>query len=222
MKGPEDRVDRFVDDIVNDRRPRRFNPTADEAEAMRGALELRGAKAGAGVPDPTFVRRLEGKVLAEARQGRLRVPRFSRRALLERASLAAAAVLVGGAIDHQLVTSTAPAASSADLVPDGGDWRPVAALSELPQGEAKRFSTGSVEGVVVNDGGTIRALSATCTHLGCILRPNPTERRLDCPCHRTSFSWSGKAVFHQLPAAPANLPSIHSRVRDGQIEVYVV
>jgi cytochrome b6-f complex iron-sulfur subunit len=75
---------------------------------------------------------------------------------------------------------------------------------------------------VVNDGGSIRALSATCTHMGCILRPNPAARRLDCPCHRTYFSWSGKVVFHQLKVAPANLPSLPSRVRDGQIEVYVV
>lgn len=221
MNGPEDRVDRFVDDILKDRRPRRFSATADEAEAIRGALEVRAAKAGAAVPDPEFVRRLEGKVLAEAGRSRLRAL-LSRRALLGTAGTAAAAMLVGGAVEHQLAASSAPPAGSPTLAPEGGDWRQVAAVSELPQGEARRFSTGSVEGVVVNEGGTIRALSATCTHMGCILRPNTAARRLDCPCHRTTFSWSGKVVFHQLKVAPANLPSIPFRVRDGQIEVYVV
>ena len=221
MNGPENRVDRFVDDILKDRRPRRFSPTEDEAEAIRGALEVSGAKAGTPVPDPDFVRRLEGKVLAQAGRGRLRTL-LSRRALLGTAGTAAAAMLVGGAVEHQLAASSASPASSPTLAPEGGDWRQVAAVSELPQGEARRFSTGSVEGVVVNDGGSIRALSATCTHMGCILRPNPGAHRLDCPCHRTSFSWSGKVVFHQLKVAPASLPSIPSRVRDGQIEVYVV
>jgi cytochrome b6-f complex iron-sulfur subunit len=222
MNGPEDRVDRFVEDILDGRRPRRFRPTDDEAEAIRGALEVRGAKVGAAVPDPDFVRRLEGKVLAEAGRGRFRAL-LSRRALLGTVGTAAAAMLVGGAVEHQLAASSAaPAEGSPTLAPEGGDWQQVAAVSELPQGEARRFSTDSVEGVVVNDGGSIRALSATCTHMGCILRPNPGAHRLDCPCHRTSFSWSGKVVFHQLKVAPASLPSIPSRVRDGQIEVYVV
>ncbi len=221
MRGPEDRVDRFVNAILRNRRPPRFKATEEEAAAMRGALQIGAAHLSAGLPDPEFVRRLECMVLAES--GELAPPaaRVTRRALLTGTGTAAAGVLAGATIDHALGAAGAPAGSG-DLVPDGGDWRQVVAVSALPNGEAKRFSTGPIEGIVVNDGGAIRALSATCTHQGCLLRPDPKRRRLDCPCHRAAFSWSGKLLSSQLTVAPADLPVIHSRIQDGQVEVYVV
>jgi cytochrome b6-f complex iron-sulfur subunit len=130
-------------------------------------------------------------------------------------------MVVGAAIDHQL-SAPQPSSGSGELVPNGADWRPVAALSELPPGTSRRFSSGSVEVVIVNDGGAIRALSAICTHLGCVLKADEARSRLDCPCHRTTFSWSGQVISHSLSSAPPSLPAIRSRVRDGQIEVYVV
>jgi nitrite reductase/ring-hydroxylating ferredoxin subunit len=221
MKGPQDRVGRFVDDLLRNRRPRRFEASDEEAEAIRGALEVRSAKVGTDLPDPEFVRKLERKVLAEAGEGAPTIAHLTRRALLRTAGTAAAAMVVGAGIEYKL-TSTQTGPISEELVPNGADWRPVAALSELPPGTARRFSSGSVEVVVVNDGGVIRALSAICTHLGCVLKPDPAQPRLDCPCHRTAFSWSGKVINHSLPSAPASLPLIRSRVREGQIEIYVV
>jgi len=108
------------------------------------------------------------------------------------------------------------------LTPDGGQWRPVAAVTQLPEGHAILVSTGSVDAVVVNDGGQISAVSGICTHLGCRLQPDDADRRLSCPCHQTAFSWSGKVLFYRLKGAPPDLPSIESRVRDGQIELFVV
>jgi cytochrome b6-f complex iron-sulfur subunit len=221
MRGPENRVHRFVDDILRGERPRRFKATKEEAEAIRGALKLGAADVSAGLPDPDFVRRLEHRILAEAGEAPAPSARVTRRALMAGAGTAAAAMLAGAVGEHQLAAAVAPA-GSAHLVPDGGDWRPVADVSALPEGEAKRFSTGSVEGVVVNDGGAIRALSAVCTHQGCLLRPDPAQRRLDCPCHRAAFSWSGRLLLSRLHSAPADLPVIHSRIQNGQVEVYVV
>lgn len=220
MRRPEDRVNRFVEEILTDQRPRRFKATPEEAEAMRGALQLGAADVSAGLPDPDFVRRLEHRILAEAGTPAPSV-RLSRRGLLAGAGAAAAAMLAGAVVEHQVAAAMAPT-GSAHLVPDGGDWRPVAAVSTLPEGEAKRFSTGSIEGVVVNDGGAIRALSAVCTHQGCLLRPDTAQRRLDCPCHRAAFSWSGRILFSQLKSPPADLPVMDSRVQNGQVEVYVV
>jgi cytochrome b6-f complex iron-sulfur subunit len=220
MRGPENRVNRFVDDILTDQRPRRFKATPEEAEAIRGALKLGAADVSASLPDPDFVRRLERRILAEAGEAPAPSARVTRRALLTGAGTAAAAVLAGAVVEHQLA-ATAPT-GSAHLVPDNGDWRPVAAVSTLPEGEAKRFSTGSIEGVVVNDGGAIRALSAVCTHQGCLLRPDTAQRRFDCPCHRAAFSWSGKLLFSRLKSAPADLPVIQSRIQNGVVEVYVV
>ena len=61
-----------------------------------------------------------------------------------------------------------------------------------------------------------------CTHLGCVLRPNVEGGSLDCPCHRTVFAWDGSVRRHQLQSRPANLPTIKSRIREGQVEVLVV
>lgn len=221
MRGPENRVDRFVDAILRGERPRRFKATEEEAEAMLGALKLRAADHSAGLPDPDFVRRLERRILAEAGEAAPPGARVTRRALLRGAGTTAAAMLAGAVIEHQLAATGAPA-GPAQLVPDGGDWRPVVAVNAVPEGEAKRFSTRSVEGVVVNDGGAIRALSAVCTHQGCLLTPDLAQRRLNCPCHRAAFSWSGKVLFSELKSPPACLPMIHSRIQDGQVEVYAV
>ena len=50
---------------------------------------------------------------------------------------------------------------------------------------------------VINDGGALRALSATCTHLGC------TVRRLDqgfvCPCHGSRYDDQGRVLGGPAP-----------------------
>jgi cytochrome b6-f complex iron-sulfur subunit len=79
-----------------------------------------------------------------------------------------------------------------------------------------------MRGILLNDRGRISAVSGVCTHLGCLLRPNPSDRSLDCPCHSTSFDWSGRVVRSEVVERPAALPHFESRVRDGQIEVFVV
>ncbi len=83
-------------------------------------------------------------------------------------------------------------------------------------------STGSIDAVVVNDGTNISAVSGICTHLGCKLEPDDATRKLNCPCHQTAFSWSGKVLYYRLKSAPATLPKIPVRVNDGQIELFVV
>lgn len=68
------------------------------------------------------------------------------------------------------------------------------------------------EGAVVRDGirkfavsrdeyGELHALSAKCTHLGCVVHWNSAEQSWDCPCHGSRFSTTGE-VLHG-PAAVA-------------------
>ena len=40
---------------------------------------------------------------------------------------------------------------------------------------------------LVDAGGELRAFSAVCTHLGCIVSWNGAEKSWDCPCHGSRF-----------------------------------
>lgn len=56
-----------------------------------------------------------------------------------------------------------------------------------------------------DEGGGLHLRSATCTHLGCIVQWNSTEKTWDCPCHGSRFSAYG-AVLHG-PAISALAPA---------------
>jgi len=42
--------------------------------------------------------------------------------------------------------------------------------------------------------GSLHALSARCTHLGCTLNYDPLSRQFRCPCHGSRFDRSGKRI----------------------------
>jgi len=219
LRSPVDRIAAFVDDLIRNRRPRRFKASPDEMEALQGAAKLRSVQAGADLPDRDFIERLGRQLRSQMEAPPVRQS-VSRRALLRTAGFAAAAGVAGAVIERTIATQ--PSGQQATLTPDNGTWRAVAAVADVPAGQAMRFSSGPVEGVVVNDGGTIKAVSAVCTHQGCLLLLDAAAHRLRCPCHPTVFSVTGKLLSYQLATPPANLPGLQARVRDGQIEVLVV
>jgi len=167
---------------------------------LAAELTAAGDPAG-GNPDPAFVEQLrlrmrdadEGIAAVRAATppaGRLRI---TRRDLL-RVGLGAAAGLAAGAAGISLLRP----ANRVPLVGNGrplvreGEWVAVATLADLPAGAAVRFSTLAFDGFIVNDGGTIRALSSVCTHMGCTLAYRSEWQDLRCPCHGASFDLSGQ------------------------------
>lgn len=221
-----DRVARFVDDLLHGRRPRRFDASQEEAQAMTVAASLVAGRVGADIPDKAALDRIHTRLSEALDESPIVDLRPTRRTWLRTFGTAAAAVVVGVVLDevasHQLPAGAGDSAAPTVLMPDNGAWRPVAAVTQLAAEHAMRVSTGSTDAVVVNDAGNISAVSGICTHLGCKLQPDDTNRKLNCPCHQTAFAWSGKVLYHRLKTSPATLPQIPARVKDGQIELFVV
>ena len=73
-------------------------------------------------------------------------------------------------------------------------------VEKIPPGEAGVVAVGAKSVAVRKDEtGDVHALSATCTHLGCIVQWNRAEKTWDCPCHGSRFDSSGEVI--QGPAA---------------------
>jgi glycine/D-amino acid oxidase-like deaminating enzyme/nitrite reductase/ring-hydroxylating ferredoxin subunit len=66
---------------------------------------------------------------------------------------------------------------------------------DVQLGEGRVVGAGLSQKAVYRDGdGTVHALSARCTHLGCIVSWNAAERSWDCPCHGSRFDVGGRVV----------------------------
>lgn len=239
----ERRVNRFVSDLLRGRRPKRFRVEDPEAAEMRAAITLRAARPGAGTPREEFVtdlrRRLAEHVASQDEAGpdaagpELAQPipfrrpgELSRRRMVATTGIAAGAAAIVGAGAEHLIDGPAPepplAGSGPEqtLEPNVGQWRTVAASADLPEGGAAGFDLGAVAGFVARQNGSVEAVSAMCTHLGCKLALNRPAQRLDCPCHNTSFALGGQLLRHQLPIAPPPLPKFHVREENGTVQVF--
>jgi nucleotide-binding universal stress UspA family protein/nitrite reductase/ring-hydroxylating ferredoxin subunit len=68
-------------------------------------------------------------------------------------------------------------------------------LEEIGPGEGGIVTTGDHKVAVYRDPkGVVHTLSAKCTHMGCTVKWNPTEKTFDCPCHGSRYSPTGEVV----------------------------
>jgi glycine/D-amino acid oxidase-like deaminating enzyme/nitrite reductase/ring-hydroxylating ferredoxin subunit len=68
-------------------------------------------------------------------------------------------------------------------------------LAALAAGEAAILKLdGRNVAAYRDEGGTLHAVSAVCTHMGCILGWNATDRSWDCPCHGSRFALDGGVI----------------------------
>jgi len=90
-------------------------------------------------------------------------------------------------------------------------------LAEVPIGEAKFFRFLNKPAVVIrpNEQEAV-ALSAVCTHLGCIVKWSEGKEEFDCPCHGGRFDIRG-AVLGGPPPKP--LTAFTARVEDEYLVI---
>ena len=221
MNDDPEQLDQHVEDLLQDHRPER-TPLGDEdaLRARQTAAMLRAAKPGAGLPSKEFLERMQGSIreLVDARSA-LPQPteRPSRRSLL----LTGAAGLAAGVaavLGIEQVSKSSPTTAQQPPLVENGTWKPVKALGDLPQDTPIAFRSGAIEGFLTRSGDKVTALSAVCTHMGCILNYSKLRDRFECPCHGATFETDGHPTNYSSPLSP--LPSLQVRVEKGQVQVY--
>jgi Rieske Fe-S protein len=202
------------------RRPRRMS--SDTASAYQMAALFRAAAPDAATPDPEFAARLRAQLEREVARGAgvpraVHAPRLSRRGLLT-GGLTAAAAAAGVAVGFNMHAPAAPIVVEPRLV-EQGVWLPVAAVEAVPLGGVRRFVTDALVGYIRHTPAGFVALSAACTHMGCLTAWNESARTFDCPCHGGRFLETGDPS-PASPIAYRRLPPIATRVANGQVLIY--
>jgi Rieske Fe-S protein len=93
----------------------------------------------------------------------------------------------------------------------GGDQVIAGKISELKPNSAKIFRFGSRPGLLIrNSDGSYRALSATCTHLGCIVQYRGELQEIWCACHNGLYDLNGRNISGP-PPRPLEVYEVHVR-----------
>lgn len=91
----------------------------------------------------------------------------------------------------------------------------VGTTDDIPPGVGKVVAMGSKPAIVVNTDTGVKAFSAICTHLGCVVAWNDLSAQITCPCHGGSFNPSNGAVTGGPPPSP--LAALTVSVEGNQI-----
>jgi cytochrome b6-f complex iron-sulfur subunit len=87
---------------------------------------------------------------------------------------------------------------------------PIKVSDVLEEGSKTGLAFGDAT-VVISYGGEVRAFSAVCTHLGCIVSWKKDEGIFFCPCHAGKFDSNGNVI-----SGPPPKPLLQYRVKvDG-------
>ncbi len=87
-------------------------------------------------------------------------------------------------------------------------------LRSVKRGEGKILERdGSKVAAYRDRAGAVTVRSAVCTHLGCIVAWNTTEKTWDCPCHGSRFQPDGKVISGP---AESPLPEAETSAREQE------
>ena len=107
------------------------------------------------------------------------------------------------------------AGSTADLKPD----EPVPRVLSVPRVDGWYRERARETVFLVWDGrDTVRAMSATCTHLGCQVQWNAAAKKFNCPCHGGVYAADGSVESGPPPRA---LDVVEARIDPGDASVLV-
>ena len=91
----------------------------------------------------------------------------------------------------------------------GGDTVTAAKVGELKPNSAKIFKFGNRPGLLLlGSDGEYRAMTATCTHLGCTVQYRNDTKQVWCACHNGVYDLAGRNVSGP-PPRPLEVFDVH-------------
>jgi cytochrome b6-f complex iron-sulfur subunit len=186
-------------------------------------------------PDPQFVSKLEeqlSQVLNQAMSEKTKKPRSSkqssRRTFIAGSLSAAAGIAVGAtgaAVYNHLNAPQSHDTKPIDVAlvePEKGTWQPVATVSQVPIGAALQFGSDVITGYLIHQSdGSFLAISAACTHMGCLIQWQEINHTFECPCHNGRFDDQGVPLAtNRIPYRP--LPRLQVQVENDIISVFLI
>lgn len=92
----------------------------------------------------------------------------------------------------------------------------VGKVDDFAPGSGSIVSVNDKPVIVVNDkNGGLKAFSAICTHLGCVVAWDQHKNVIHCPCHEGIFNPTTGAVVSGPPPSP--LSGYELAIKDGQV-----
>lgn len=227
--------------------PQELTPV--QARIYRMATLFHAATPGVSEPNPEFAALLQARLEGElqgARHGRGRSPfatrkrRVSRRVLLTGGAAVAASVAAGAGAEfvaERIAQKRQEAADQALVVKIAHptDWFALTTVATLGS-SALKFRVETLAGANLltgyvlrcdgtngdEDKGEFLAVSAACTHRGCIVNWDGDDRRFYCPCHGGVFMQDGTTDSKSALNYIEPLPPLDVRVdKAGMIHVRI-
>jgi cytochrome b6-f complex iron-sulfur subunit len=119
---------------------------------------------------------------------------FERRGFLHKVVGGVGAVVAASAL-YPVVRFIIPPAKEIKMVKE----LTVGKASEVPDGTGKIYQFNADKVIVVNRGGSLTAVSAVCTHLGCLVHWDNAADQLACPCHGAKYKQTGDIISGPQP-----------------------
>ncbi len=88
--------------------------------------------------------------------------------------------------------------------------------SDMAPGQSIILQVGSKAVIIVRGRSRFKAFSASCTHLGCLVKWDGGRQEFFCPCHAAVFDENGGVVSGPPPA-----PLVEYAVKEVADKVYV-
>ncbi len=104
-------------------------------------------------------------------------------------------VAVGGSAAAFVAAGTYPVVRYLEPPPGRGQGAVrVGKLEEFPVGSVRTVLVGERPVLIIRTADEVRAFSAICSHLQCVVAYSSERKRIECPCHGGVYSTDGRNI----------------------------